>query len=86
MIKDNQQHFNRLHVLVDAFVIVISYLIAWLIQFQILDRMTGISFQLYMSILILLVPIYLMLYTAFGMYTTMSVRRKRVEIGKTNIS
>jgi Undecaprenyl-phosphate glucose phosphotransferase len=82
LIKDNQQHFNRLHVLVDAFVIVISYLIAWLIQFQILDRMTGISFQLYMSILILLVPIYLMLYTAFGMYTTMSVRRKRVEIGK----
>ena len=25
MIKDNQQHFNRLHVIIDAFVIVVSY-------------------------------------------------------------
>ena len=29
MIKDNQQYFNRLHVVVDAFVIAGSYILAW---------------------------------------------------------
>ena len=27
MIKDNQQHFNRLHLIIDAFVIVVSYIL-----------------------------------------------------------
>ena len=34
MIKDNQKLFNRLHLLVDAFVIALSYLLAWLIKFE----------------------------------------------------
>mgnify|MGYP000580207187 CR=1 FL=1 len=34
MIKDNQQHFNRLHVIIDAFVIVISYILAWWLLFS----------------------------------------------------
>ena len=38
MIKDNQQHFNRLHVIIDAFVIVISYIL--------LFRQSGYDFGL----------------------------------------
>ena len=34
MIKDNQQHFNRLHVIIDAFVIVVSYILAWWLKFS----------------------------------------------------
>ena len=34
MIKDNQQHFNRLHVVVDALVVAAAYLLAWTIQFK----------------------------------------------------
>lgn len=82
MIKDNQQHFNRLHVLVDALVITMAYLLAWTIQFKILDKISGFLFGDYMLMLIPLVPGYLLLYTAFGMYTTKSVRRKRVEFEK----
>ena len=82
MIKDNQQHFNRLHVLVDALVITVAYLLAWTIQFKILDKISGFLFGDYMLMLIPLVPGYLLLYTAFGMYTTKSVRRKRVEFEK----
>ena len=43
MIKDNQQHFNRLHVIIDAFVIVVSYIIAWWLKFSsgILHEGTG---------------------------------------------
>ena len=82
VIKDNQQHFNRLHVLVDAFVIATAYLLAWVIQFKILHHISGFVFKDYMLILIALVPGYLLLYAAFGMYTTKSVRRKRVELEK----
>ena len=32
MIKDNQQYFNRLHVIVDAFVIAGSYILAWYLK------------------------------------------------------
>ena len=33
MIKDNQKYFNRLHLLVDAVVVAISYLFAWYLKF-----------------------------------------------------
>mgnify|MGYP001161766873 CR=1 FL=1 len=29
MIKDNQQHFNRLHVVLDGLVVIVSYALAW---------------------------------------------------------
>ena len=52
MIKDNQQHFNRLHVIIDAFVIVVSYILAWWLKFSsgILDSPGGaLSFGFYMK-------------------------------------
>ena len=62
MIKDNQQHFNRLHVIIDAFVIVVSYIIAWWLKFSsgILDSPGGaLSFGFYMKALVVIVPLYL---------------------------
>ena len=44
MIKDNQQHLNRLYVLMDALVITVAYLLAWTIQFKILDKISGFLF------------------------------------------
>ena len=34
MIKDNQKYFNRLHVVLDAFVVAVSYMLAWYIHFN----------------------------------------------------
>ena len=82
MIKDNQRHFNRLHVLVDACIIAVSYMLAWWVQFQLLNNTSGLVFRHYMSILPLLVPLYVVIYALFGLYTTKSVRRKRVEVEK----
>ncbi len=82
MIKDNQRYFNRLHVLIDACIIAVSYMLAWAVQFQLLNNISGYVFRHYMSVLIYLVPGYLILYAAFGLYTTRSVRRKRVEAEK----
>ena len=33
MIKDNQKYFNRMHVVIDAAVIAVSYISAWLLKF-----------------------------------------------------
>ena len=82
MIKDNQRHFNRLHVLIDACIIAVSYMLAWWVQFQLLNTISGLVFRHYMSILPLLVPLYVVIYALFGLYTTKSVRRKRVEVEK----
>ncbi|MCI8861420.1 MAG: undecaprenyl-phosphate glucose phosphotransferase [Lachnospiraceae bacterium] len=82
MIKDNQRHFNRLHVLIDALVVIASWMLAWVIQFKILGGTTGLTFWQYMVVLAFLVPVFITLYMASGLYTTKSVRRKQVELGK----
>ena len=82
MIKDNQQHFNRLHVIIDAFVIVVSYIIAWWLKFSsgILDSPGGaLSFGFYMKALVVIVPLYLILYYAFNLYTPKRVQGRRLE-------
>ena len=33
MLKDNEKNFSRLHMIIDAIVLVLSYFLAWLIRF-----------------------------------------------------
>ena len=83
MIKDNQQHFNRLHVLIDVLVIAGSYIFAWWLKFQsgILDREIGVlPFGFYMKALIIIVPGYVMLYYAFNLYAAKRVQGRRLEL------
>ena len=83
MIKNNQQHFNRLHVVLDAFVVMLSYVIAWWIKFSsgIVNPEIGVlSFNFYMKALILIVPLYLLLYYAFNLYTPKRVQGRRLEL------
>ena len=81
MIKDNQRYFNRLHVVIDAAVICISYILAWVYKFLILKDPPGLGFALYMVALFGIVPLYLMLYLAFNMYTAKRVQGRRLESG-----
>ena len=83
MIKNNQQHFNRLHVLLDAIVVMLSYVISWWIKFSsgIVNPEIGVlSFNFYMKALILIVPLYLLLYYAFNLYTPKRVQGRRLEL------
>ena len=87
MIKENQKHFNRLHVVIDAFVIIISYFLAWLLKFHLpilRDEGGRLPFHIYMSALLFIVPAYLMLYYAFSLYTPKRVQGRRLEFS--NIS
>ena len=83
MIKNNQQHFNRLHVIIDAVVIIVSYILAWWLKFLsgILDSEGGaLSFHLYMRALFILVPLLLVIYYAFNLYTPKRVQGRRLEL------
>lgn len=82
MIKDNQTFFNRLHVVVDAGVIAISYVLSWAIQFTFfVEETTGrLSFEIYMKALLFVVPGMLILYYAFSLYTPKRVQGRRLEI------
>lgn len=80
LIKENQKHFNRLHVVIDAFVTALSYLIAWTIKFRIIDSGQGaLPFSTYMLFLVPVVPTYLFLYYLFSLYTPKRVQGRRLE-------
>ena len=83
MIKDNQKHFNRLHVLLDALVILFSYVLAWGIQFRLIvpEERGRLPVQTYMSALLFVIPGFLLLYYALNLYTPKRVQGRRLDAG-----
>ena len=67
--------------LIDAIVLVLSYFLAWLIRFVGPMAATAVrtrSFQQYMLMLVFIVPVYLLLYQAFTLYTPMRMQGRRL--------
>jgi FlaA1/EpsC-like NDP-sugar epimerase len=81
MIKDNQRHFNRLHVVIDAVAAAATYLLAWVIRFLVLQGDPGLPFTDYCWMLVPLVPYTLFVYFAFNLYTPKRVKGRRLEAG-----
>lgn len=79
MIKDNQKMFNRIHVLMDACIIVVAYLLTYYLRFHSpLTRLltflkvepgTFLPLRIYAQPLILMVPLYLFIYYFSRLYT-----------------
>lgn len=67
--------------MIDAVVICVAYLLAWLYKFVILKGEEGLSFRQYCAALIFIVPLYLILYLAFNLYTSKRVQGRRLEGG-----
>ncbi|MBS6929293.1 MAG: undecaprenyl-phosphate glucose phosphotransferase [Lachnospiraceae bacterium oral taxon 082] len=80
MIKENQKRLNRLHILLDALVIFISYLIAYLIMYYNDDAILALSAQVYFSALVIIIPGFLILYEFFELYTPKRISGRRSEI------
>lgn len=82
MIKDNQKYFNRIQVVVDGLIIIVSYVAAWFLRFRsglfTLDDWY-LPLEVYMRALIYIVPGYLILYTVFQLYTPKRVQGRRLE-------
>lgn len=81
MIKDNQTRFNRLHVLLDALVIAAAYILSWFIFLKIgmFGKAGILPTWFYMSALVIIVPVYLLLYTFFKLFTPKRVQGRRLE-------
>ena len=74
MIKDNQKMFNRMHVVLDAIIIVIAYALAWFLKFRshlpvLYSGDEALPPETYFSALILIVPVYIFLYYITSLYT-----------------
>ena len=87
MIRENQKFLNNIQVIVDMAIIVVSFLLAYYIRFYILNGYKSMSFSdLFIPILIS-IPMYLLLYTIFDLYTpkrTKSIYKEIFDIVKVN--
>ncbi len=82
LIKNNQQRLNRLHIVLDAFFIMIAYVLAWFIKMRSgLLSTSGevLPVETYMAALIFVVPGYLLLYYFFHLYTPKRQSGRRAE-------
>ena len=74
MIKDNQVHLNRAHVIVDGLLVAGSYALSYYLKFESVfaNRTLGgrLSMPVYFSALYYLIPSYLLLYYMVQLYTS----------------
>ncbi len=85
MIKDNQKVFNRMHILLDAIITVLSYVLSYVLKFYVLDPgTTGVGVlpvKDYFVVLFFLVPAYILLYYYCNVYGSKRTGKRRREIG-----
>lgn len=95
MIKENQKYFNRLHILLDAIVICIAYIFSYYVRFRSMftdyfDSLSPKSFRTkygmyywplnkYVYYLIYIIPLFLICYYLFHLYTPKRYQSKRYE-------
>ncbi|MGL5434356.1 MAG: undecaprenyl-phosphate glucose phosphotransferase [Lachnospiraceae bacterium] len=82
MIKDNQNRLNRLHVLIDALMIAVAYILTWFVIIGsgwLVNENEVLPARIYLSALVIIVPLYLLLYTCFHMFTPKRVQGRRQE-------
>ncbi|MCD7745276.1 MAG: undecaprenyl-phosphate glucose phosphotransferase [Lachnospiraceae bacterium] len=80
-LKENEKYFNRLQVVVDAVVIIVSYLIGWYVMIS-STRRGGIGVlprEIYIMALVAIVPAFLLLYYAFNLYVPNRLEGRRRE-------
>lgn len=82
MIKDNQKRLNRLHVVIDALVIGTAYVLSWYIiigsgWYRAANQVLGP--EIYLGVLAIIIPVYLLLYTVFHLFTPKRVQGRRQE-------
>lgn len=82
LIEDNQKLLNKIHVIIDALIIILSYIMAFFLKFNSgLMKVEGnrLASSTYFTALFFIVPGYILLYYAFNLYTPKRVQGRRVE-------
>ncbi|MCD8337916.1 MAG: undecaprenyl-phosphate glucose phosphotransferase [Lachnospiraceae bacterium] len=79
--KENEKYFNRLQVVLDAIVIIFSYMTGWSVMVS-YSRRVGIGVlprEIYFMALVAIVPFFLILYYAFNLYVPNRLEGRRRE-------
>ena len=82
--EDHNRYFARLNALLDLIVIAASYLSAWMLRFvgpMAATAVRALSFSQYMQMLLIIAPLFLILYKAFDLYEPMRLQGRRLVIG-----
>ncbi len=81
MIKDHQREFDRLQILLDGIVIAFSYGVAWLLMINGFVPTKGdpLRAEFYLMALLIVIPVYLLLYAVFHLYVPKRVQGRRLE-------
>ena len=84
MINDNQKYFDRMHVLIDAVVLALSYVLSWYcyVRLGVMNNHPERGIlppATYMMALLYIVPGYLLLYYAFNLYASKRLQGRRLE-------
>ncbi len=84
MIKENQKILNAINVIIDAFIVVLSYFIAYKIRVNSdsILYIESISFDQYIRYLLVVLPIYIVSYYMFKLYTAQRLKSITHEISK----
>ena len=83
MIKDNQKVFNRLLVVTDAIITAVSLILGYVLKFYVLQKEPGpgvLPLRDYVSLLVFIIPGYVLVYYQTGVYTPKRTVRRRLEI------
>lgn len=89
MIKDNQRYLNRLHVVLDIVVTIVSYIAAWWLRIVVFQQPGEgtLAPETYFAALLGIVPIYVCLYSALNLYKSKrysSAKREFFDIVRAN--
>ena len=69
MIKENQKLLNYLNIFTDAFMVIFSLVLAYIIRFEILEGRPGIfSLSYYFNVSVFMSIIFLIIYSSIGLY------------------
>lgn len=84
MIKNNQRHIKKLYILLDMFIIIAAYASAWGIKYFI-DSYNNVvggvgPTPMYLYTLCVVVPVYLIIYGIFNMYTSKRTLEVKVQV------
>lgn len=89
MIKQNQKFLNRLQIFIDMAIIVISFLLAYFVRFNVLSGRVSMTFSDFLSVILSSLPIYFLLYNIFDLYSskrTKSVFSEIIRIINANLT
>ena len=69
MINENQRTLNRVQIFLDLFCIPLAFLLAYFFRFELFNGTNNLPFETTIFLVFVLMPVYFLLYSAFGLYS-----------------